>query len=586
MSHDLVIRGGSIVDGTGAAAFAADIAIDGDQITEIGKVSGKGKREIDADGLTVTPGFVDLHTHLDAQIGWDPQATSVSWHGVTTGLLGNCGVTFAPCKPDDREFLAGMMEAVEDIPKRAILEGLPWNWESYGEYLNSIEAMNPAINLCGMVGHCAIRFYVMGERAVDEPEGELSDWLPTRTRYNTESIPDTEGTGLRRPTEDEVRQIAAIAGQSVKEGAMGFSSSRIWSHQLPDGRAIPGTYAHGDELRAVAKEVGQHGGIMQTVFGIVGGTRIQDEFALLGDEARMTRGVLYSSSVEPGVALQQEKVRELLDEGLNVASVTVPRAGGGVGGLFTNNLWFRSRSWEALLSLDNAARLKAIRDPQTRRRLVDEIKSKDYEDRTKRWFPMGDEDRPRYSHALNESVYDLAQAAGEHPVETWLRITDESDGKALFHGRLFNVDIDGVEQLIRSDWVVPSQGDAGAHVSFMNDSGCSSFVLSHWVRDKGTFTLPEAVRKLTSMPAAVLGLEDRGTLAVGKRADINVIDIDNVAERQPEIVHDMPFGAPRFIQRGKGYRATLCNGVIILENDELTEGRGGRVLRSTDSYSA
>jgi N-acyl-D-aspartate/D-glutamate deacylase len=581
MSYDLVIRGGSLVDGSGADGFSGDVAVSGDTIVEIGKVAGRGKREIDAEGLTVTPGFVDLHTHLDAQIGWDPQATSISWHGVTTGLLGNCGVTFAPCRPDDRELLAGMMETVEDIPKRAILEGLPWNWESYGEYLNSIEAMSPGINVCGMVGHCAVRFYVMGERAVDEPQETPSDWWPTRRRYDTDSLSDAEGTGLRRPTEDEVRKIAELAGQSVKEGAIGFSTNRIWSHQLPDGRAIPGTYAHGDELRAIAREVGQHGGIMQTVFGMPREARFDDEFELLADEARVTKGVLFSSNVETGVKVQDQKVKAMLAKGLNVASVTVPRAGGGVGGLSTNNLWWRSGSWRELLSLDLAGRLKAIRDPQTRRRLVEEIKGKTDGADAKRWFCMGNDDRPRYGQASNESLYDIAQAAGEHPVETWLRITDESDGKALFHARLFNADIDGVEQLIQTDWVVPSQGDAGAHVSYMNDCGCSSFVLSHWVRDKGTFTLAEAVRKLTSMPAGVLGLEDRGTLAVGKKADINVIAIDEVAERQPEIVHDLPFGAPRFIQRAKGYRATVCNGAVILENDELTGDRSGRVLRSS-----
>ncbi len=584
MSHDLVIRGGTIVDGTGADAYAGDIAIDGDQLTEIGQVSGKGRREIDADGLTVTPGFVDLHTHLDAQIGWDPQATSISWHGVTTGLLGNCGVAFAPCRPDDRELLAGMMETVEDIPKRAILEGLPWNWESYGEYLNSIEAMNPGINLCGMVGHPAIRYYFMGERAVDEPEGDMQDWMPTRLRYQTESLSDAEGTGLRRPTEDEIKQIAAIAGQSVKEGAIGFSTSRVANHLLPDGRAIPGTYAHGDELRAIAREVGRYGGIMQTVFGQPkeNSPRFDDEFELLAYEARLTKGVIYSSSTEMGVASQDKKVKALLAEGLNIASVAVPRAGGAVLGLFTNNM-FRSRSWRSLLSLDNAGRLRAIRDPETRRRLVDEIKSKDEGVGTRRWFPMGNEDRPRYTQALNESLYDIAKSAGEHPVETWLRITDESDGKAMFHLRAFNLDIDDVEQLIQTDWVVPSQTDAGAHVSQMCDSGSSSFVLSHWVRDKGTFTLTEAVRKLTSMPAGVLGLSDRGSLSVGKRADINVIDIDKVAERQPEIVHDLPFDAPRFIQRGQGYRATVCNGTVILENDELTGDRAGRIIRSGDS---
>jgi N-acyl-D-aspartate/D-glutamate deacylase len=582
MSHDLVIRGGTVVDGTGAKGYAADIAIDGDQIADIGKVSGKGKREIDASGLTVTPGFIDLHTHLDAQIGWDPQATSISWHGVTTALMGNCGVTFAPCKPKDRETLAGMMESVEDIPKRAILEGLPWNWESYGEYLDSIEALGPGINLCGMVGHCAIRFYVMGERAVDEPQGDIQDWMPTRERYETESFPSTEGTGLRRPTEDEIKQIAALAGQSVREGAMGFSTNRLTAHRMPDGRAIPGSYAHADELRAIARQVGKYGGIMQTVFGQPTAPRFDDEFALLADEARLTRGVLFSANTEMEIKSQDQKVKAMLAEGLNVASVTVPRSGGGVGGLFTGNLWFQSPSWQQLLALSNADRLQAIRDPETRQRLVAEIKAKNGGEFpfAKRWFPMGDNARPRYSHALNESVYDIAQAAGEHPVETWLRITDQTDGKALFHMRLFNMDIDDVARLVQVDWVVPSQGDAGAHVSFLNDCGCSSFVLSHWVRDQGVLTLPEAIKKLTSMPAGVLGLEDRGCLAVGKRADLNVIDCQIVAERQPEYVHDMPFGAPRFIQRGQGYRATVCNGVVILENDELTGERAGRVLRS------
>ena len=230
MSHDLVIRGGTVVDGTGAEPFAADVAIEGDQIVEIGKVSGKGKQEVNADGLQVTPGFVDLHTHLDAQIGWDKDVTSVSWHGVTTALFGNCGVTFAPCKESDREFLAGMMETVEDIPKNAILHGLPWNWTSYGGYLVALSELGPSINVCGLVGHCATRFYVMGERAVEEAA-----------------------------TPDEIRQIAELAGQSVKEGAVGFSTNRFPPHRLPDGRSIPGTFAERDELRAVAKEVGKHG---------------------------------------------------------------------------------------------------------------------------------------------------------------------------------------------------------------------------------------------------------------------------------------------------------------------------------------
>ena len=549
MSHDVVIRGGSVVDGTGAEPYSADIAIDGDTITEIGKVADKGRDEIQADGLNVSPGFVDLHTHLDAQIGWDPQVTSVSWHGVTTALLGNCGVTFAPCRASDREFLAGMMETVEDIPKNAILHGLPWNWESYGGYLDALEALGPSINIAGLVGHCAVRFYVMGERAVEEPA-----------------------------TDDEVRQIAELAGQSVKEGAVGFSTNRLPGHRLPDGRSIPGTFADRDELRAVAREVGKHGGIMQTVSDF---RDFDAEIELIADEARTARGALFSMAAEMGVERMDERVQAMRAEGLNVTSVTVPRSGGGVGGLSTSN-FFRTEAWNEVRKLDLAGRLKAIRDPEMRRRLVDEVKAQGDQvaEGTKRWFYMGDKPRPRYTQHLEESLFHKAQAAGEHPVETWLKITDETDGKALFHLRGFNVNLSVLEDLIRTEWAMPGLGDAGAHVSQMIDSGWSTFILSHWHRDSGVYAIEEAVRRITSVPAGVLGLTDRGTLEVGKRADVNVFDIGRLEERMPEIVHDFPFGAPRFIQRAVGYHATVCNGTVVLRDDELTGECAGRVLRN------
>ena len=550
MGHDLVIRGGTLVDGTGSAPVQADVAIDGNTIVEVGKVAGKGREEINADGLNVSPGFIDLHTHLDAQIGWDPQVTSVSWHGVTTALLGNCGVTFAPCKASDREFLAGMMETVEDIPKDAILHGLPWNWESYGGYLDALEALGPSINIAGLVGHCAVRFYVMGERAVEEPA-----------------------------TDDEVRQIAELAGQSVREGAVGFSTNRLPGHRLPDGRSIPGTFAHRDELRAVAKEVGAAGGIMQTVSDF---RDFDAELDLIRDEARTARGALFSTAAEIGVERMHERVKAMRAEGLNVTSVTVPRSGGGVGGLSTNN-FFRTDGWNELRKLDLDGRLKAIRDPETRRRLVDEVKAQGDEaaEGMKRWFYMGDQVRPCYTQSLDQSLYHQAKALGEHPVETWLRITDQTDGKALFHLRGFNVDLKALEGLIRTEWAMPGLGDAGAHVSQMIDSGWSTFILSHWHRDSGVYSIEEAVRRISSVPAGVLGIKDRGTIEVGKRADVNVFDISRLEERMPEIVHDFPFGAPRFIQRAAGYKATVCNGSVVLRDDELTGERAGQVLRSS-----
>ena len=550
MAHDLVIRNGLVVDGTGSAPQEADVAIDGDSITAVGAVAQTGKEEIDAAGHAVTPGFIDLHTHLDAQIGWDPHMTSVTWHGVTTALLGNCGVTFAPCRAEDREFLAGMMETVEDIPKHAILTGLPWDWESYGGYLDSIERLQPMINVCGLVGHSATRFHVMGERAIEE-----------------------------QATEDEIREIAALAGASVAQGALGFSVNRHPGHTLPDRRPIPGTFASRAEMLAIAEAVGAQGGLMQTVpnFG-----KVEDEMDLLAAQGKSSR-VLFSAIGEHRQVLD-EKVSAMRDAGVDITAVTVPRSGGGVGGLSTSNFW-RTPHWNELRKMGFEERLAAIADADFRAKLVADVRDNEKLNEqvlktTKRYYPMGEDARPNYTQPRYESLADIADAAGEHPVETWLRLTLESKGKALFHHRGFNVNLENLELLITTDWALPGLGDAGAHVSQMIDSGWATFVLSHWHRDKGTYSLEEAVRRIAGEPARVLGLKDRGVLAAGRKADVNVIDIDRLEERQPYIVHDFPGGAPRFQQRAQGYRATVCNGRVTLRDDEHTGVCAGQVLRN------
>ncbi|MDE0350403.1 MAG: amidohydrolase family protein [Gammaproteobacteria bacterium] len=549
MAHDLVVRGGLIADGTGNAPFEGDVAVDGDAVTAVGDVRESGIDEIDARGAVVTPGFVDLHTHLDAQIGWDPDMTSITWHGVTTALLGNCGVTFAPCKASDREFLAGMMETVEDIPKYAILTGLPWDWESYGGYLDSIERLGPMINVAGLVGHGATRFFVMGERAIDE-----------------------------EATPEEIERIAALAGLSVAEGALGFSVNRHPGHRLPDGRSIPGTFASREELLAISRTVGSRGGLMQTVphFG-----DLDAEMDLLAEEARSSR-VLFSAISEHRLR-RDERGSDKRAKGHDVTAVTVPPPGGGVGGLATDNFW-RTPAWNRLREMDFDARLEAIRDESFRATLVREIREHPDHDAlmkaTRRYYLLGDGDRPCYTQPRYESLHDLAEAAGEHPAETWLRAMLETDGKALVHMRGFNVNHEHLEKMITTPWAMPGLGDAGAHVSQMIDSGWSTFVLSHWHRDAGTYSLEEAVRRISGEPARVLGLSDRGTLERGKRADLNVIDIDRLAERQPYIVRDFPGGAPRFQQRAVGYRATVCNGSVILRDDEHTGARAGEVIRN------
>ena len=550
MSHDLVIRDGMIVDGTGSEPFAADIAINGDRIAAIGKVAERGKEEIRADGLAVTPGFIDLHTHLDAQIGWDPLLTPISWHGVTTALLGNCGVTFAPCKPADRQFLAEMMETVEDIPREAILDGLPWNWQSYGEYLDALEKLEPAINVAGMVGHGAVRFYVMGERGIDE-----------------------------NPTAEEIERIAALAGQSVCDGAIGFSTNRLPAHRLPDGRSIPGTFADAAELEAIARAVGKHNGLMQTVPWYAKDA-IGNDLEILGKEARAGDLRVLFSVVETqsfGFDDPHQIIEDLRAEGLRIYGVTVPRPGGFVSALKTDMFF---PAWGKLRELDVDKRWDAIQDEAFRRALIDAAKADPGSEavaRSLRW--MGDGERPVYTRATEDNLLAMAQAAAEHPAQTWLRLMLESDGKAVFHRPFFNMDFDAVESLMARDWVVPGLGDAGAHVSQIMDSGWASFLLSHWVRDAGKVTLAEAVRRMTSAAAEVLDLSDRGVLAVGKKADINVLDPAAVEERQPTVVRDFPHGKSRLIQRAVGYKATLVNGQVMLRDDEHTGTRTGCVLR-------
>ena len=549
MPHEIVIRGGQIVDGTGRQAYHGDVAIDDGVITAVGQVDGKGHREIDAQGMTVSPGFVDIHTHLDAQIGWDPDCTPVSWHGVTTALLGNCGVTFAPCKPKDRELLAAMMETVEDIPRDAILSGLPWDWEDYGGYLDSIDRLNPGINICGLVGHSALRFYVMGERAVDE-----------------------------QPTDDELRTMARLVGESIDRGAMGFSTNRFAAHKLPDGRAIPGTFAAHGELIEIAKTVAPRGGLMQVVGA---------DFAVL--KAMTDQGgsrVLFSYNTGPGGTDGRER-RQALEElcaGRDVTAIAQVRSSGLVFGLQSGlPIANRGEQWKRLRAMSFEQRLEAIRDAGMRAALVEEARREGFPTilgaSIERVFYMGDAATPDYAAGEEMQLEAMASAAGEHWSDTFLRLTIETQGRALFTLRMFNPNMDGLGHLISSPNCLPGLGDAGAHVSQVMDAGWATFILSHWVRDKGLFTLEEGVRKMTSAPAKVLNLTDRGILAPGLRADINVFDAARIGELQPRIVHDIPGGAPRYVQRAVGYKATLVNGRVNLLDGELTGERAGRVLR-------
>ncbi len=541
MPHDIVIRGGTIVDGTGNEPFRGDVGITGDRIAEIGKITAPGKREIDAEGLVVSPGFIDLHTHLDAQIGWDPDLTPISWHGVTTALMGNCGVTFAPCKPSDREFLAGMMESVEDIPRQAIMTGLPWTWEEYGDYLNTLDTLRPGINVAGLVGHSAVRYYVMGEHSFAEQASDA-----------------------------EKKQMADIVGKAVDAGAIGFSTNRFAPHKAPDGRSIPGTFADASELVEIGKAVAARNGLMQAV-GATG-----DVLKAIADQSKSRVLFSYGVGMNKGDGRKSAEGLDRLCEGRDITAISQVKGTGFMFGLQCS-LPFRGETWEKIRPLTLEGRLAAIRDPETAAKLIAEGETRFPLEHT---YYIGDKETPNLTAPRNASVKDDLSKTGERFVEYFLRLSRETNGRALFNYRLFCQDMDELGDLFAGTKnVLPSLGDAGAHVSQIIDADWATFTLKYWIKEKKVYSLAKGIQRMTSDGARVMGLTDRGVLAVGKRADVNVFDLYRVTQLQPEIVHNFPGGAPHFTQRARGYKATLVNGQINVWDDKSTGARAGQVLR-------
>lgn len=555
MAHDIIIRGGMVIDGTGSAAARADVGIDGDRITAIGDLTDSvALREIDATGLVVTPGFVDLHTHLDAQVGWDPHMTSSSWHGVTTVLIGNCGVSFAPVRPDDRSYLAEMMESVEDIPRDAILNSLPWDWSTYPEYLDSVQRLGPALNVVGLVGHCAVRYHVMGERSL----------------------------GDEAPTPDEIARIRDIAAESIAGGAVGFSTSRLLGHHVPDGRCVPGTHAQIDEYLAVAEGMNDAGGgLFQAVLDF--DTKPAHEVKLLRTMAERCGDVLFSggvgeagqSSVDfflPFLATTRAKAGR-------ITTCTMTRPSGMLMGL-RQVPPVDSKAWRRLMTLPTLEdRVAALRDRDTRQQLLDEGTAKGLWFDPMRVHPLGQGDLPRWNVLEGESVGELAARAGQHPVEWMVDRFLQSDGRELFNVWIFNPAVGAMAELLGGDHVYPGLGDTGAHAGQICDADAPTHFLAYWVRERRLMPLHEAVRRLTSQAAGTLGLIDRGTLREGAFADINVFDPDGLQVRYPEYEHDFPGGKGRFLVRADGYAATLVNGQVVTEQGEHTGNRPGRVLR-------
>ncbi|NKB99088.1 MAG: amidohydrolase family protein [Pseudomonadales bacterium] len=558
MTHDLIISGGSVIDGTGADPVRADVAIDGERITRVGDLSGaEAARTIDATGKMVTPGFVDLHTHLDAQVGWDPEMKSSSYHGVTTALIGNCGVTFAPVSEKNHRLLAELMEAVEDIEADAIMDGLPWNWTSYGQYLDAVQALKPAINVVGLAGHSAIRFEAMGDKSMDE--------------------------GVQA-TDDELDHISRLVRESVEEGAVGFSTSRFLGHRVPDGRLTPGTWADSRETDAIQRAVvagGGRGGLFQVAPDMQ--SRRAGEFEMFTQAAEHGCQVVYSggtgASADGGVGRTSEFLNKSNEEGRKITSICHTRPSGAMFGL-VQAIPFRNTPWKELMALPTVDdRLAALRDPATKTRLIARSKETGLTANPEQMHSMGVDARPDYDMAQQNSLAQIAEREGRDPIDVYVDRLIASEGRELWNYWAFGGRLENQWAYMNMDYCIPMLADSGAHVGVFTDTDSPTFLLSELVRRQGVYTLPEAVRRITQASAELLGLKERGTIREGWYADINVIDYENLETGYPYYVNDFPHNGGRYIVESEGYIATLVSGQIMVENGKHTGSRKGTVIR-------
>ena len=555
-----IIRNGTIVDGTGAPGVVADIAIEDGRIAAIGDVAGfTATRTLDATGRIVTPGFVDLHSHFDAQIGWDPLLSSSCWHGVTSVLMGNCGMSFAPLRQGDHEVLARMMESVEDIPGDSIIEGLPWDWETYGEYLDSVATMPKGVNVGGMIGHVAMRYYVMGERSIEDVA----------------------------MTDDELAQFETVASLALHEGALGVSTSRSLVHRVPDGRHVPGTWADARELGALARALAASpGAIFEGAprFTHADGStpRVEEETAMFIDVARASGArTTFNLSTLGSVPGHWRSV--LADAaranatGLHVRPQTTPRAIGVLFSLAASTPWDRSPSWAALQSLSFAERFAAVQHPERRAALIadGEALGRGIDE----LYVMTPERGARYELDRDNTLVARAARNGRSAVAEFLELVLMHDGAVILNWPVQNGDFAAIEAMLDDPNIIMGLADAGAHATQIMDASQATFFLQHWVREREHFTIEEGVRRLTGDTAAFLGLNDRGVLRPGACADINIIDLDGLELALPEIVHDFPGGAPRYVQKCTGIDATIVNGELFMEHGEHTGALAGALLR-------
>tara|TARA_R110002072_G_scaffold1780_9_gene14777 strand:+ start:64662 stop:66380 length:1719 start_codon:yes stop_codon:yes gene_type:complete len=565
--YDLIIKNGTVIDGTGADRFIADVAIKDGKVAKIGTITDSATKEIDAQGKLVTPGWVDIHTHYDGQATWDPLLAPSSWHGVTTVVMGNCGVGFAPVKPNDRDFLIELMEGVEDIPGAALSEGIDWKWESFPEYLDTLEAIPRAIDVATQVPHGAIRAYVMGERC-------NTDYAPSQT---------------------EVDEMAALVREGVEAGALGFSSSKTLLHKDVHGEYMPGTFSGNDEMLALG--LGMKG-LNNSVFELVSDHLGDDKEWEWVTEFQKQTGLSVTLIATTAPAYENGKMYNLAEqarkEGREIRPQAAGRPTGVLHGLQSSfHAFVGHPTWRTKLAgLDHEALLVKLHDPAIKAQLLSEeseIKGgpmQNLEQLMWQIFPLGE--NPNYEPDMADSIAGIAKAEGRQVMEVMYDLLAANDGKELFYqplGGYQGYSLDGQKKLLEHPNVLFGLSDGGAHCGVIADAGMPTFIMTHWGRDRtkgDRMTLEFIVKSLTSSTAKAFGMFDRGQLTEGMIADVNIIDFEALRLHRPEAIFDLPAGGRRLVQRAEGYDVTVKAGEVIFEKGIHSGALPGKLVRRSN----
>ena len=565
--YDLIIKNGTVYDGTGDKPFVADIAIKGRKIEAIGELEEVSKQTINAEGKIVAPGFVDIHTHYDGQVTWDPYLRPSTYHGVTTVVMGNCGVGFSPCKPEERDWLISLMEGVEDIPGTALHEGINWQWESFPEYLDILENKPLAIDVGTQIPHGAVRAYVMGQRGINREEA----------------------------TQEEIDRMSQLVKEAIQAGAFGFSTSRTEKHRDSSGALTPSITAHKNELVSIANSIGElNSGVLQ---GISDFYDFESEFDIF-KEMSQSSGRPISITVEQ-MDQRPDWWHQLLDgieaaqnEGINMYGQVPPRATGINMGLeVTLNPFTFYPSFYDLSKKSLEEKVATMRDPKFKKKLLSEqpvsIGNPLVEEITQsfnKMFRLGDP--ANYEPDPDSSFKAIAKKQNISPQEVAYDCLLEKEGKALIYHPLFNYlpgNLDFVEKMLNHPYSISGLGDAGAHCGAISDASFPTTLIQHWGRDRTRgkkIPLEKLISMQTLETSRLLGISDRGVLKEGYKADINVIDFDNLTLHEPEVLHDLPAGGRRLVQKASGYEYTIVSGQIAFENGEATGALNGRLIRN------